>query len=66
MASTHSEIDLAPYIDHALLSPIATPEQIEQWCEDADRLFLRRSASIQFTFGRRQIISTAGILESAL
>lgn len=37
MASTHSEIDLAPYIDHALLSPIATPEQIEQWCEDADR-----------------------------
>ena len=37
MASTHSEIDLAPSIDHALLSPIATPEQIEQWCEDADR-----------------------------
>lgn len=37
MAATHSEIDLAPYIDHALLSPITTPEQIEQWCEDADR-----------------------------
>ncbi len=37
MASTHSEIDLAPFIDHALLSPIATPEQVEQWCDDADR-----------------------------
>ncbi len=37
MAATHREIDLAPFIDHALLSPIATPEQVEQWCDDADR-----------------------------
>ena len=37
MALTHSEIDLAPYIDHALLTPIATPDQVEQWCDDADR-----------------------------
>ncbi len=37
MASAHSDIDLAPYIDHSLLSSIATPEQVEQWCEEADR-----------------------------
>ncbi|XGV95756.1 MAG: deoxyribose-phosphate aldolase [Leptolyngbya sp. BL-A-14] len=30
-------IDLAPFIDHALLTPTATPEQVEQWCVDADR-----------------------------
>lgn len=35
--ASHSDIDLAPFIDHALLSPIATPEQVEQWCEEADR-----------------------------
>ncbi|MGA7933895.1 MAG: deoxyribose-phosphate aldolase [Kovacikia sp.] len=34
---SHSDIDLAPYIDHALLTPTATPEQVEQWCADADR-----------------------------
>jgi deoxyribose-phosphate aldolase len=32
-----SDIDLAPLIDHALLTPTATPEQIEQCCDDADR-----------------------------
>jgi deoxyribose-phosphate aldolase len=37
VASAYPEIDLAPLIDHALLSPIATPEQVEQWCEEADR-----------------------------
>jgi deoxyribose-phosphate aldolase len=31
------EIDLAPFIDHSLLNPTATPEQLEQWCEEADR-----------------------------
>lgn len=35
--SRHSEIDLAPFIDHALLSPTATPQQVEHWCEEADR-----------------------------
>jgi deoxyribose-phosphate aldolase len=30
-------IDLAPFIDHSLLSPAATPEQVAQWCEEADR-----------------------------
>ena len=31
------EIDLGPLIDHALLVPTATPEQVEQWCEAVDR-----------------------------
>ncbi|MEO1400888.1 MAG: deoxyribose-phosphate aldolase [Cyanobacteria bacterium J06635_1] len=30
-------IDLAPYIDHALLTPTAIPEQVGQWCDEADR-----------------------------
>ncbi|QZZ23040.1 deoxyribose-phosphate aldolase [Leptothermofonsia sichuanensis E412] len=36
MAEPHAEIDIAPFIDHALLAPTATPEQLEQWCADAD------------------------------
>lgn len=32
-----SDIDLAPFIDHALLNPTATPEMVEQWCDEADR-----------------------------
>lgn len=30
-------IDLAPFIDHTLLNPTATLEQVEQWCTDADQ-----------------------------
>jgi deoxyribose-phosphate aldolase len=30
-------IDLAPFIDHTLLNPTATLEQVEQWCEEADQ-----------------------------
>jgi deoxyribose-phosphate aldolase len=30
-------IDLAPLIDHALLTPTATPEQVSRWCAEADR-----------------------------
>ncbi|GAX35014.1 deoxyribose-phosphate aldolase [Nodularia sp. NIES-3585] len=30
-------IDIAPFIDHSLLMPTATPEQVEQWCQEADR-----------------------------
>lgn len=30
-------IDLAPYIDHSLLSPIATSDQVAQWCAECDR-----------------------------
>ncbi|TVP64151.1 MAG: deoxyribose-phosphate aldolase [Nodularia sp. (in: Bacteria)] len=37
MAADYSDIDIAPFIDHSLLMPTATPEQVEQWCEEADR-----------------------------
>ena len=32
-----ADLDIAPLIDHSLLSPTATPEQVERWCEEADR-----------------------------
>ncbi|MBO3464208.1 deoxyribose-phosphate aldolase [Aetokthonos hydrillicola Thurmond2011] len=37
MAADYPDIDIAPFIDHTLLIPTATPEQVEQWCEQADR-----------------------------
>ncbi|WP_446361457.1 deoxyribose-phosphate aldolase [Coleofasciculus chthonoplastes] len=37
MAMDYPDIDIAPLIDHALLSPTATPEQVEKWCRQADR-----------------------------
>lgn len=37
MAADYPEIDIAPFIDHTLLNPTATPEQVEQWCQEADR-----------------------------
>lgn len=37
MALTNTEIDIASYIDHALLRPDATPEQVEQCCFEADQ-----------------------------
>ncbi|MGB3137719.1 MAG: deoxyribose-phosphate aldolase [Nodosilinea sp.] len=30
-------VDLAPLIDHSLLSPTATSEQVAQWCAESDR-----------------------------
>jgi deoxyribose-phosphate aldolase len=37
MPPSDLSIDLAPLIDHALLMPTATLEQVEQWCEESDR-----------------------------
>lgn len=37
MAAGYSDIDIAPLIDHTLLNPLATPEQIEKLCQEADR-----------------------------
>jgi deoxyribose-phosphate aldolase len=31
------EIDIAPLIDHSLLTATASPEQVAQWCAEADR-----------------------------
>lgn len=38
MVETYAEIDLAEFIDHSLLNPVATPEQLSQCCAEADRL----------------------------
>ncbi len=37
MAANQQDIDIAPFIDHSLLNPSATPEQVEQYCIQADR-----------------------------
>ena len=37
MNADYPEIDIARFIDHALLNPTAVPEQVVQWCEEADR-----------------------------
>lgn len=36
MVADYSD-DIAPLIDHTLLIPTATLEQVEQWCNEADR-----------------------------
>ena len=33
----YPDIDIAPFIDHALLTPTAMSEQVDKWCEEADR-----------------------------
>lgn len=37
VATDYPNIDIAPYIDHSLLLPTTTPEQVERWCEEAYR-----------------------------
>ncbi len=37
MAINYPDLDIAPLIDHALLNPDATPEQVEKCCQEADR-----------------------------
>lgn len=37
MLRDYPDIDIAPFIDHSLLSPTATPEQVAQWCEEAEQ-----------------------------
>jgi deoxyribose-phosphate aldolase len=37
MATDYLDIELAEFIDHALLLPTATADQVVQWCEEADR-----------------------------
>jgi deoxyribose-phosphate aldolase len=36
MAADH-DLDIAPFIDHSLLVPTATPNLVEQWCSEAER-----------------------------
>lgn len=61
-----SDLDIAPYIDHALLHPTATSEQVQQWCEEADRfqfaavcvapVHVRQAASL--LYGKRPKVCT--------
>lgn len=37
MAANQADMDIAPFIEHALLIPTATQEQVQQWCEEAER-----------------------------
>lgn len=37
MTVAESDLELAAYIDHALLTPTATPQQLEQCCAQADQ-----------------------------
>jgi deoxyribose-phosphate aldolase len=37
MAASDSDLDLAQYIDHSLLAPTATSEQLEACCQQADQ-----------------------------
>ena len=37
MAANQSDIDIAPLIDYGLIDPTATPEQVEHFCQQADR-----------------------------
>ena len=37
MEIERSNLDIAPFIDHSLLSAVATPAMVEQWCEEAER-----------------------------
>lgn len=37
MNITAPDIDLAPYIDHSLLVPTATLEQVDHWCSETQR-----------------------------
>jgi deoxyribose-phosphate aldolase len=37
VANLNPEVNLAAFIDHSFLNPAATPEQIIQCCEEADR-----------------------------
>lgn len=37
MPESYSDIDIAPFVDHALLVPTASPTHVEQWCDEADR-----------------------------
>jgi deoxyribose-phosphate aldolase len=52
--NTDQNIDIAPFIDHALLTPTATPEQVEQWCAEADR-FGFAAVCVQPTHVRRAV-----------
>ena len=38
MDTEYPDIDLAQYIEHSLLQMTATPDQVQQWCEQAQQM----------------------------
>lgn len=66
MAANQPDIDIAPYIDHALIDPSATPEQVENCCQQAERFgfatvcvypaYVRQAVSL--LHGRKPKVST--------
>jgi len=66
MAANQPDIDIAPYIDHALIDPSATPEQVENCCQQAERFgfatvcvypaYVRQSVSL--LHGKKPKVST--------
>ncbi len=66
MAAKGPDIDIAPYIDHALIDPGATPEQVENCCQQAERFgfatvcvypaYVRQAVSL--LHGRKPKVST--------
>lgn len=38
MELDYPDIDIAQYIEHSLLHPTATPQQVTQWCSEAEQM----------------------------
>ena len=53
MAIADSEIDITAYIDHAMLNPTATPQQVEQFCIQAEQFNLQQYACILVLYAKR-------------
>jgi deoxyribose-phosphate aldolase len=66
MAVTDSDLDLAQYIDHSLLAPTATGEQLEAFCQQADQyrfptVCVYPSAvkqAVKLLYGKKPLVST--------
>lgn len=66
MAANQPDIDIAPFIDHALIDPTATPEQVENCCQQAERFgfatvcvypaYVRQA--VELLHGKRPKVST--------
>jgi len=66
MAITDSDLDLAQYIDHSLLIPTATSEQLEAYCQQADQYHFPTvcvypaavKQAVQLLHGKKTLVST--------
>ncbi|MCA2684830.1 MAG: deoxyribose-phosphate aldolase [Microcystis sp.] len=66
MAITDSDLDLAQYIDHSLLIPTATSEQLEAYCQQAEQYRFPTvcvypaavKQAVQLLHGKKTLVST--------